>query len=642
MGYAPWILLAWWKIARAAGWRAAAPGAAMLVLANIFILNSGTAKESVMLIACLNAVGALAVFLMTPGKWLRWQRLAVGGVGLALFVLLSAPCWLLFLDALPRAFTLYDHPPTFQISPALLLGLFDELFYRQTAPLEMHSNPSANFLVLLGVLWTAAASRRMWKDRGCRTLVLGAAPAFLLAFGVVPPSLITRLPFLCNVSHVDNTFSCVLIVLSFPLAGLGLRDCFFPGNARQWRRDGRIALGLMLALACLYFGFQQAHPRIGPGLAEIPAFPEKSAFFAGYATALFAALAALLWARSAWRRGTTLGPLLNACVALAAIHFRHGIYPATKFDDYVVNLQDRIDLFAPSPAVQAIRRTQTEPGRVLGIGEVLPPGFNCALRLESPAHAEALISRYWRDFIEKSGVPVIWGWRVAVRAQELAALRPFLDFLNVRYYLGVPGEMPATPAGYQSLGMADLQVISSPGAWPRAFFTDSLARYRTTEEFVRLVAGGDGRPFAAVAENEPAAPRLRTAPAERQVVPATSYRLTSNSTEFTIEAPGPGVALLGETFEANCFRVSVNGQPAECFRANHLFKAIALPRAGRYVIRFTYEPAVWRIALAMSGAGTVLALIALIVSMSRRSATNLRNAQPGIPRRRERPELVAS
>jgi len=610
MGYAPWVLLGWWSLARAESWRAAAPGGALLILSNWCTLNSGTAKESVMLIGCLSATGALAVMFLANDARMRWQRLAAGGAAMLLFALLSAPCWLVFLDALSRACSVYDHPPTFQISPPLLIGLFDELFYRQTAPAEMHSNPSANFLVLLGVLWAAAAARRLRADGGARALALSLVPPFLFAFSVVPDSLIESLPFFRNISHIDNTFSCVLIVLLFPLAGLGLRACLTARSGSQWRREALKVAAFAAALLVLYFGFTQAHLRVGSSPAEIPPFPEKSAFFAGYAPALFIALAALLWTGCAWRRGATLGPILAASLALVAIHFRHGMYLETRFDDYVFNPQDRIDILAPSPSVEAIRRTQAEPTRVFGIGPVLACGFHAALGLEKPAHADPLVSPYWREFMERANVIIMWGWRVVVRKADLGPLQPFLDFLNVRYYLGVPGELPPTPPSYRSLGSMDLEVLTSPTAWPRAFFADSLTRYRTGQEFVELVARGDGRPFAAVAENESGAPQLPLTSPARRIVPATAYRLTNNTTEFTVEAPGPGLAVLGEIFEAGCFHATVNGQPAETFRANHMFKAVALPRAGRYVIRFTYEPPVWKTALALCGVGVVLSLIA--------------------------------
>ncbi len=628
LGYAPWILLAWWQIARAPGWRAGVTGAALLLAANWCELNSGTAKEAAMLLIGLNATGFLVVAFLNRAAGERARKLVLGTVSGLIFVLLSAPCWLVFLDALSRAYTFYGKPVTYQISPALLLGFFDDLFYRQTAPSELHSNPAANFFVLLGVLWAIAAASRLRGEGGYRALLLGALPPFALAFGLVPASLIERLPFLRNISHIDNTFSCVLIVLMFPLAGFGLRACFDETAEAKWRREWRLVLMLVAVLAALFFGHTQAHARVAAGSAQLGEFPAKSVFFCGYAAALFVALGLLPWALRSLSGRPTIGPCLVAALALAALHFRHGMYGETKFDAYVVNPQERIDLLETTSAIAALRRAQTEPGRVLGIRGVLAPGFNAALGLETPASADALISPYWREIVEAAGVPLVWGWRVAVAKENLPAQQPLFDLMNVRHYLAVPGEPPPTPSSLRSLGAADLEVLTSPTAWPRAFFTDSVQRYGTVQDFIQRVRNGDGRPFASVVEGESAAPVLAAELSARQIVSATDYRLTNNSTEFTVDAPGAGVVVLSEAYEAGCFRVLVNGRSTPSFRANHLFQAVALSTAGRYVIRFSYEPAGWSTSLWLAGLGGGLllgGLAGLLWTSPKRMPPNMRS-----------------
>ena len=63
-------------------------------------------------------------------------------------------------------------------------------------------------------------------------------------------------------------------------------------------------------------------------------------------------------------------------------------------------------------------------------------------------------------------------------------------------------------------------------AWPRAFFTDALARCHDDRALLTLLDLGDGLPFAAVSGDDVAArPGLRALtghrPAERVIVPAT-------------------------------------------------------------------------------------------------------------------------
>ena len=57
-----------------------------------------------------------------------------------------------------------------------------------------------------------------------------------------------------------------------------------------------------------------------------------------------------------------------------------------------------------------------------------------------------------------------------------------------------------------------------------------------------------------------------------------------------MDAPGPGVAVLTETYYLNDFEVTVNGRPAACFRVNHAFRGVALPAVGTYTISYRYWP----------------------------------------------------
>ncbi len=200
LSYAPWVLLCWLNVAAAPGWRRAAPWALAAIAANWLVLNSGTAKEAGMLLLTMNAAGALAIFLSDEPRRLRLQKLALLSVSGVLFLAVSAPIWMVFLDALKKAVTIYDVPATHQIAPGLLIGLFDDLFYRQLVLDEWHVNPALNFLALAGVLWAIADWRRVRVTPHVRALAFAALPPLALVFGAIPPAVIDRLPLLRNVS----------------------------------------------------------------------------------------------------------------------------------------------------------------------------------------------------------------------------------------------------------------------------------------------------------------------------------------------------------------------------------------------------------------------------------------------------------
>lgn len=134
-----------------------------------------------------------------------------------------------------------------------------------------------------------------------------------------------------------------------------------------------------------------------------------------------------------------------------------------------------------------------------------------------------------------------------------------------------------------------------------------------------MILAGDGRPFAAVQGKLPYPSPVDYS--ARTVAPASSYHLTGNTTEFTIEAPEAGFALLTETFEDGNFQVTIDGEPATCFRANHAFKAVRIPKAGRSTIRFSYWPRLLTPALWLSAIGLLLALASAAVCLQRECRT---------------------
>ena len=82
-----------------------------------------------------------------------------------IFVLLAAPVWGTFLDTLKQAYTGYNAVSAYQIQPSLLLGAFDEAFYRPLMPNLWTFDPSANFLLLLGVLYFLVTLRKKTRHK---------------------------------------------------------------------------------------------------------------------------------------------------------------------------------------------------------------------------------------------------------------------------------------------------------------------------------------------------------------------------------------------------------------------------------------------------------------------------------------------
>jgi len=611
--YSPWILLAWMEGAQAPTMRRASLWAGFLIFADWWQLNSGTAKECSALLLFLNATGGL-VFLLARESW-RWRaaRLALFGWASVLFLLLSAPLWYLFLDSLGKAWTVYDTPKIYQLQPGLLIGLFDDIFLRQFVPLEYVFSPSANFFVLLGAAWAMVRLRVLTRDRVFLAIALAAFFVATLAFGVVSPGLLAKIPMLRNVSHFDNTFSCVLFTLLFILAGFGLREGMARVKLAAWRTDWMFAMTLVALLLAAYFGLTQASHRVGRSFFAVGETLPKSAFFMVYVPILVAAIALLPWAGRQVLLRRTAAPawaLAGLCL-FAALHFRHGMYGQTKFDLYVMNPKKRLDLQSvTSPALARLHTAMAaEPARVLGLDFVMTAGFSTIQGWESPTSADALMNPRMLALVDALGIPRVDGWRIVVHHDRFEPLHRSLDMLNVRYLLSSP-DQPDLPA-MRLLTRADLVLEESETVWPRAFFTDAVGVYSDVAELGRMVREGNGHPFAAMPAAEQAhlpAP-LRRDVREPVLVPGKGYRLTNNATSFEIDAPSPGLAVLQEANVPGDIEASVDGQPADCLTVNHVFRGVVIESPGHHVVQFRYWPAVLSPALSLSAVGLVCLLL---------------------------------
>src|SRR2546430_4304181 len=124
----------------------------MMVLANWAVMNSGTVKEAYILLLAMNFCGALTL-LLSSGVVDKMVKLRQAIFVLFLFVLIATPVWLTFLNTLRSSWTVYDTGGVFQLQPSLLIGLFDDIFYRQFNACVLHLHPSAHLLFLSARVW---------------------------------------------------------------------------------------------------------------------------------------------------------------------------------------------------------------------------------------------------------------------------------------------------------------------------------------------------------------------------------------------------------------------------------------------------------------------------------------------------------
>ncbi|MSU48870.1 MAG: hypothetical protein EXS37_07255 [Opitutus sp.] len=621
--YAPWPLYCLVRVAQAAPRRAVALWAAGLVVANLALMNSGTVKEAYMLLACMNFSGA-CVLLASDAPWReRLGKLAALTWAGVIFVLLTAPVWATFLETLQSAYTGYNAVSAYQIQPTLLLGAFDEIFYRPLMTKDQVFSPSLNFLLLLGVLYFLATLRQHFGNRAGIALAASSLLPLSLAFGLISPLWIVSLPFLGNIAHLDNTFSCALIVLWSVLAGVGFATAEQRLGTREGRNDLIVAGLLLFALVFGWIAFRQAahRPILGPittvnqpgqVLAINPFIWDYLSVLLVAATVLALAVHGALAQR---RISVARALLIGLCAAL--LLWRHGLHAkAMGFETFTGRPAERVNLQAKSEAMQFVRAAHArEPARGFGLHGNFFPGWTGVYGLETIHGPDALVNPWLRELMGVSGVERLWDWRLYADASNVANARPFFDALNVRYYFDRRSDQGALGKSLTLLKVADLDVYESPTAWPRAFFTDRIDAYDQPAELVQKIRGANGRPFAAAQRTDLVAPSaLASLPgdvATRTVVPATNYTLTENATTFTLRATGPGVVVLTEAHWQGDFRAEINGRKTPIIRLNHAFKGIVVPAAGEYRVTFRCWPKNFTRHLALGAIGALLGVLSL-------------------------------
>jgi len=609
--YSPLVLLAWIALLRAEP-RRIPWCAAGLVIANWLLINSGTAKEAYVLLALLNATGIVALVLNRRQLSAPLPLIMTSSLGsLACFLAVSTPIWATLFDAIRNGSTYYQVPAAYFLSLHSLLGFADNLYFLFSYDKYW---PGLNFIVFAGAIIGATYASGWWfrdgRDRNTAIVLTGVLLfCFVLAFGLVPSSLIVSIPIVNSIHHIHNTFLTAAVVPACVLAGIGfsrLRDC---PHARAVRVE-RMVLILITLMLCVILAFTSARAGTPPLIVV-------------YTMILMGAL--VVFFRLV--RLNTLAEVSPSLFGLWILAFvlllgRGAAWDRTPLVYVVFNPQTRVDLLAESSTVSEVRKHLDPPVRAIGTGNTFFSGYRAALGFESIDGPDALEERPYRELMTVLNLPYgSWGWRMEFKRENLEQHAAALDMLGVGIVFSnealddLPGFTPiaAEPR---------LRAYLRKGAWPRAFFSDRVVPYSSLTSLSQLVQRRSG-PFVAIditqfAKAEQLSALIRDPSWKTTFVPASNYKLTSSTTSFTVDAPAAGVVYLGESDGPGDFIVRVNGSRSEYFSANHAFKAIYIPKAGSYKITVRYWPARLDTYLMISSLG-FLALCGLLV-WSRRAS----------------------
>jgi hypothetical protein len=595
LSYAPWVLLGWFLLIAATDRRQRAAACLLLALSSALVLVAGPPKEAIVVLIGIQITGLVAV-LLTRSSWLERARcLAAAGLAGAAVVLITAPHWLLFLTTLQRSFTAYDVPYALFAGRSNAVGFF--LGPLMPGPFQ----PGLHLLGLVLVAAAIAAPRQLLARPAALACAIGGAGLTAIAFGAVPGSVLTSIPLVGRIGHVHDVFLTAPLPLLLVVAAVGA-EVLLTTSARVV-----VVITAAVSVACWWLFANVgalSSDLISQSWAVVLALPIAAVFpFCLYG------------ARTSVARAAALAAL---CVLLlpGGLHTDFGV-PA--LDALLLQPRSRAAMDQNSPAVDAIHRASNEPARTVGLDWALFSGSQALYELEGIGGADPLELPTYRELVDAAGIWRQWVWFTMVTVVDSPRLAPLLDMLNVGYFLARTDYVPAGFVDVPVPAADRLRVGRRETAWPRAFFVDGVTSYTTPGELLGKVAEHQG-PLAAVQVTDRQAMDATaslSAPSTAAVA-AHGYELTTNSTTFTVQASGPGLAVLSESYVPENFRATLNHQPVAYFRVNHAFKGVVIPGAGQWVVKFEYRPIYSNVSLMMAAVGLIL--LAVFGVFARRSS----------------------
>jgi hypothetical protein len=595
MTYAPWVLVAWFLLARAGSGVERARAALLMACAAALLLFASPPKEGIATMLAMCAAGAVTL-LVWPVAWgTRLHGLMAALLAGAAVALLTAPDWLIFLDTWRVSFTAYDVPW------AQVGGVREAvaLFLSPVTPGPVL--PGLHMLALVLVLAVLTAPLRLRRNPAALGCALSAGACMLVAFGIVPVRWLLVTPFIGNIGHLHDVFVTAAVPMLLVLAAEG---------ASVLRVAGRPRILCVTVLVIATSWWLVSH------VAELA--PANG--FEPWAAGFVAILAAMLPSALAGVAATTVLPAAAAAAAIAVLVLPGGLHAQSgspSLDALLLQPRFRVALDTNSPAVDSMHRAATEPGRAFGTDWTLIAGSQALYELEGLGGPDALAIAKYDELVNAAAIPRA-GWLTKVGFDDVPRLAPLLDMLNATYTFTATDNMPVGVDEVPVTGRDRLKLGRRQTAWPRAFFVDGVSQYSDPADLLRKVSALR-RPFAAVQQGDDRAvhaTRQLTTPSG-EVIPARAYRLSPNTTTFRVSSKGPGVVALEETFLPDDFVATLNGRPVPYFRVNHAFKGVVIPAAGEWRVRFEYRPAHWRVSLALAGGG-VIGLAGLAVAARRR------------------------
>jgi hypothetical protein len=413
------------------------------------------------------------------------------------------------------------------------------------------------------------------------------------AFGIIPASLILKIPFLNSIHHINGTFLTALVVPFIFVASFALKKLFEldGGTLKKYLKYAALLITI-LSLPIL--------------------FATKAAIFLIFF--LCVTFIAFFYFIKKYKQifideKVTIPSILILVISIIILFGRGAQWPDNGFriSNALFVPSTRADLMPRYPLFDELNTLDRQPFRSISVGSTLFSGYRSVYGFESIDGPDALYPIRYRKLQEAMKLPYTdWNWRLNFE-DNIEKSFNYLNFLNVKYVFSEKNLDHIY--GEPFLKDDRIFVYVRKYVWPRAFFTNKAISFEDNEMSLLKELNSRNAPFI-MAENK----NLKSLKVHNkyEFSVATDYLPKTNSVDFVFENKTPGFVYLGNNFDSNNFYVALDGKVAEPFLANYTFMGIYVEKPGKHHVHVRYWPQFMSLLLKIAFFG-ILLMTSLII-----------------------------
>lgn len=308
--------------------------------------------------------------------------------------------------------------------------------------------------------------------------------------------------------------------------------------------------------------------------------------------------------------------------------------------DYMAprGLPEQADPFSPPPYVEFLKQ-QTGQFRVAGAGGVLLPNFAGTVELYDIRYVSSLsvatYQHFVNHFLRRDPLPfynALWFTGLSKNTdhfvhinikkftqeaeKDIRAKLPFYSVLGVKYFI-LPNfsRLQRKYVGTSDFRLVydqEVKIYENLRVLPRTFVVHQIKRANNYQIAQTLAShrNFDFTKQAIVEEEIPNVLRITYQGPTHSHAEIVHYG--ARNVELKVQTSRPGLAILTDVYYPG-WRAQVNGQPANIYRVNGLFRGVWLPK-GEHKVIFSYWPPSYQLGFALAGIASLICLILVMIS----------------------------